>query len=203
MNALELLQEVEIVLGEETQVFDAILEVGDTLDTHSQRIAAVHLAVYAAIVEYVRVHHAATEDFHPARMLAEVAAFAAADVARDVHLGRRFGKGEVGRAQTYLGIGAKHLLREVEQYLSEVGKRNILVHIERLHLMEEAVGTIGDGLVAIGAPRADHANGGLRLLHHPALHTGGMRTEDYIGAVLDEEGVLHIARRMVLGEVHR
>ena len=68
--------------------------------------------------------------------------------------------------------------------------------------MEEAVGTGADGLVAIDATRADDADGRLLFLHHACLHAGGVGTQDDVGVCLDEEGVLHIASRMVVGEVH-
>ena len=46
------------------------------------------------------------------------------------------------------GLLAEDLLGEVEQRLLHVGKRNPLVDVETLDLVEDAVGAVGDGLVA-------------------------------------------------------
>ena len=68
--------------------------------------------------------------------------------------------------------------------------------------MEEAVCAGADGLVAIYATRADDADGRLLLLHHAALDGAGVGAQYHVGVSLDEEGVLHVACRMVIGEVH-
>ena len=124
-------------------------------------------------------------------------------IAGDVHLGRRFGKGEIRRAKAYFGFGSEHFLCEVKKHLPQIGERNILVHIQSFHLMKEAMRPIGDSFVSVGTPGANDANRGLCLFHHPALDTGRMRAKDDIGAMLDEECVLHITSRMVFGEIHR
>ena len=72
--------------------------------------------------------------------------------------------------------------------------------------MEEAVGASGDGLVAIDTSWADDTNGRLVRLHVVSLVVRGMRAKDdvlghLVGVGLDEEGVLHVAGRMVGGEV--
>ena len=80
--------------------------------------------------------------------------------------------------------------------------------------MEEAVGTGGDGLVAIDAAWANHTDRSRQLsmlvvhvLHHTSLNARGVRAEqdvlgDIVGMLADEEGVLHITGRMVSGKVH-
>ena len=77
------------------------------------------------------------------------------------------------------------------------------VHVEALNLVEEAVGAGADGLVAVHAAGAYHADGWLRRFHHAALHRAGVRAQHDVGVLLDEEGVLHVAGRMVGCEVHR
>ena len=67
--------------------------------------------------------------------------------------------------------------------------------------MEEAVRTIGDSLVSIDTSRTDDADGRLLLFHHTGLYGWGMCAKQYIGVVLDEEGVLHVTGGMILGEV--
>lgn len=60
VSALELLQEAGVVLGEQTQVVDAVLQVGDALHTHTKSIASVHVRVDAAGCQVMRIDHAAT-----------------------------------------------------------------------------------------------------------------------------------------------
>ena len=135
-------------------------------------------------------------------MLAEGASLAAAQVAADVHLGTGLGEGEIAGAQAYLGVRPEHLLGKQEKHLLEVGEGHVLVDIEPFHLMEEAMCTGRDGLVAVYAAGTDDTDGGLVLLHHAGLHATGVAAQDNVGVALDEEGVLHIARRMVVGKVH-
>ena len=93
--ALEQFEEPYVVFAEETEVLDLVLEVGDTLDTHTECISRVLLAVDAAELEHVGVYHAATEDLDPSCVLAEGATLAATDVTADVHLGAWLGEWEV------------------------------------------------------------------------------------------------------------
>ena len=79
------LVEEDVIFREETEVLHLIFQVGDALYTHTEGIASVDGGVDAVGVEYSRVYHAATEDFHPASVLAESATITAADVARNVH----------------------------------------------------------------------------------------------------------------------
>ena len=147
-------------------------------------------------------------------MFAEAATLAATDETRDIHLGTGLGEGEVGGAQTDLGVGSEHLAGKTEQYLLQVGERHVLVDVETLHLMEEAVGTSRDGLVAINAAWADDTDGsgefsvlGVHLFHHTGLNTRGVRAQQdvlrhIVGMLAHEECVLHVAGWMISGEVH-
>ena len=94
-------------------------------------------------------------------MLAESAALAAADMARDVHLGTWLGKGEIAWTKAYLRVGTKHLAGKRQQHLLQVGEGHILVYVKSLHLVEEAVGASGYSLVAVNPSRTDDADGGL------------------------------------------
>ena len=89
-----------------------------------------------------------------------LATFATANEAGDIHLGRRLGEGEVAGAQSNLGIGTKHLACKGQQYLLQIGKRDILVDVQTFYLVEETMSAGGDGLVTIDTTRTDDANGG-------------------------------------------
>ena len=141
LTTLKLAEETDIVLGEQTQVLDAIFEVRDTLYAHTERVSAVLLAIDAAGLEYVRIHHAAAEDLYPPRSFAERTTGTAADITTDIHLGAGLGEGEITRTQTDLGLGTEHLLAEIKQRLAQVSKADVLVDIQSFYLMEETVRT--------------------------------------------------------------
>ena len=96
-------------------------------------------------------------------MLAESATLTATDEAGDVHLCRGFREGEVGGTQADLGVSTEHLTGKRQQHLLEVCKGDVLVDIESLYLMEEAMGAGCDGLIAIDAAWADDADGTCEL----------------------------------------
>ena len=82
-------------------------------------------------------------------MLAESTTLTATDEAGDVHLCTRLREGEVGGTQADLGVRTKHLTGKRQQHLLEVCEGDIFVDIQAFYLMEEAVGTGCDGLIAI------------------------------------------------------
>ena len=97
------------------------------------------------------------------------------------------------------------MLSEFQKHLLEVGEAYILLDVEALHLMEEAVCACRDGFVAVYSAGAYDADRGLCMLHGAGLHAGGVGAEQdvVLSVALYEEGVLHVACRMVGGEVQR
>ena len=81
LRQLKLLQELQVVLEEQPQVVDAVFQHGDALHAHAESETRVFLRVNAAGDEDIGVAHATAEDFNPTRVLTDVAAFAATDVA--------------------------------------------------------------------------------------------------------------------------
>ena len=208
MCALELVKEADIVLAEHAQVLHHVFQVGDALYTQSEGITAIDLAVDAAGLKHGGIYHAATQDLDPAGVLAETAALATTQHAGDVHLGTGLGEGEVTGTQADLGLGAEQLLGKVQEHLLQVGKGHILVNVQAFNLVEEAVGAGCDRLVAIHAAGADDADGRLLAFHRAHLDRTGVAPEhDVAGHILiillDEEGVLHVAGRMVGSKVQR
>ena len=168
--SLEFAEEADIVLKVEAEILDLPFEHGDALHTHSESESGVLLGVDAAGFQYVGVNHAGTHNLQPAGALADIAALAAADVAADVHLGARLGEGKVGGTHPDLGVRSEHLPYEDQDGLLEVSERHVLVYVKAFHLMEDAVGAGGDGLVAEYSARADNPDRGLAGLHGPHLH---------------------------------
>lgn len=96
---------------------------------------------------------------------------------------------------------AKQFACKVKQRLLQVGKRHIFIDVKSLNLMEEAVGARRDSLVAVYASGTDDADWRLLRRHHACLHRRCVRAEQHVRRTLDEECVLHVARRMVGSEV--
>lgn len=96
---------------------------------------------------------------------------------------------------------AKQFTCKVEQRLLQVGKRHVFIDVKSLNLMEEAVGARRDSLVAVYASGTDDADWRLLRRHHACLHRRCVRAEQHVRRTLDEECVLHVARRMVGSEV--
>ena len=69
--------------------------------------------------------------------------------------------------------------------------------------MEEAVGAIGDSLVAIYTPWADDANRRLSAEHCTSLYRRGVGAEESVRSITHEEGILHITSRMILCKVEQ
>ena len=136
-GALELRQETYVVFGEHTEVLDLIFQVGDTFYAHAERESGVARGIYAARFKHIGIDHSASEDFHPSGVFAECASFAAAEITAYVHLRTWLCEWEIAGTQTYLGIGAEHLAGKVQQSLFQIGKRHMLVDIQRLYLMEK------------------------------------------------------------------
>ena len=197
----ELFEEADVVLEEEAQVLDAVLEHRDALDTHAQGETGVTVGIDAVQGQDIRVHHAASEDFKPSGSLAHIASLAVAEGTGDVHLGGRLREGEIGRAQADAGVGAEQLLGEVGQRLLQVGEGDTLIDIKGFNLVEHAVRTGGNRLVAEDAPGGDEADGEGVGFHVAHLHGRGVGTEQDIGVFLDEKRVLHITGRMLFGEI--
>src|SRR5690606_41379559 len=90
---------------------------------------------------------------------------------------------------------------KVRPGLFQVGKGDVLVHVQPFHLVEKTVGTGGNGLVAVYPARGNGPDRGLVRLHITNLDRGGVGTQQEVRVGLDEKGVLHVPRRMVLGQV--
>ena len=121
MGGCEFVEEPGVVLGEEAQVVDLVLEVGDALYTHAECESRVFLAVDAAGFEHsgstmpqprISTHPVCLQNEHPfpPQRLHEMSISAEGSVK------------EIAWTQTYLSLGAEHLTGEVEKCLSQVGE---------------------------------------------------------------------------------
>src|SRR5579862_8436935 len=147
------------------------------------------------------MHHAATQDFNPARMFADVAAAAAAYPAIDIHFGAWFSKREIGRPETHFDICTKHFLYKKIKCLFKIRKRNMLVDIEAFGLVEETMSPGANGFISIYPPRTDDADRRLLAFHHSCLHAARMRAQQPVRILRNIKCILHVTGRMIFGQV--
>ena len=174
---------------------------GEPLDAHAPRIAGEMFGIDAPFAENVGVDHAGAKDFQPACMLADAAAGAFAGNAADVYFEPWFNQGEIGGTVAGLHFLVEQFGEELVHRGEEIGEGDVFVDIKAFDLMEKDVGAGRDVFVAEAASGSDDPDRGRIGLHRMDLDVGGVGAkEERVGRV-EIEGVLHIARRMVFGEV--
>ena len=139
MCCLKLLKETQIVFRKHPQVFYLVFQVCNTLNTHSKSVSGVDPTIYSAIIQYIGVNHAASQDFEPPGILAKVAPLSPTNRAAHVHFCRWFREGKIGGPQAYFRFLAEEFPGKIEQGLLQVGKGDILVDIQAFHLVKYAV----------------------------------------------------------------
>ncbi len=149
------------------------------------------------------MHHARAQNLQPARIFAQPATGAAAEHAVHIHLDAWLGEGEVGLAEANLPPRAVHLVGEVEQRALEVAEGDIVADGQTLHLIEHHFGARRHIFFAETFARQDDAHRLRRVVAHGVnLAWAGVRAQNDI-FLLCEEGVLHLARRVVGREVEQ
>ena len=100
---LELLQKPHIVTPEITNVVDLVSQHQLALRSHAKGEACVTLGVVAAVLQNIRVHHAAAQDLQPVLTFAE-ANLALVAPALDVDLERRLGEWKERRPESHVDV---------------------------------------------------------------------------------------------------
>src|SRR6185312_8946539 len=203
-SVLELLEEAQVVLVEEPDVFDLVFEDGDALDADAPREARVPLGVVADGFEDGRMHHAAAAELDPAGLLAHRAAAAVALPAAQVDLRARLGVREEARTEPHPRRRREHLLREREQRAFEIRERESLADREPFNLSESGGVRQVEVVAAVHTAGRDDPDRRLVRLHVPDLDRRGVRAQQradvlcVVRAARDRlreiERVLHVAR---------
>src|SRR5690606_25620429 len=127
------------------------------------------LRIHIYMLEYFWMHHAATQHFQPAGLLADAAAFAVTHDALDIDFRRWLGEWEVRGTEPHIQLFLKKVTQEDRQHAFEVGKGDVLIHQQTFHLVEHwGMGKIR--VTTVNAARTDNAIGRAALLHHPYLY---------------------------------
>ena len=125
-----------------------VLQHGNAFDAHAEGKAGIFFGVDTTIVQYVGVHHSSTTDFYPAALLTYGTAFAAADQARNINLCAGLSEWEKRGTEAYFGFLTKQLFGKVVQCIFKVRKAHLLVYVKAFYLMEDAVCSGRNSLVA-------------------------------------------------------
>ena len=198
---LELVQESNVVLIEQTDIVDLETAHNHTLQTDAEGVAGVFIRVDAAHLKHLGVNHAAAEDLDPALALAERAAFTVAAVALDIHLRRRLGEREVMRTETNDRVLAVQLFGEQLEDTLEVRHADALIDNQTLDLMEQRrVGCV-NGVRTVNTARRDNADRRLALFHRADLHRGGLRAQKNAAVLGQVERVRPLAGGVPLSGV--
>src|SRR5947199_4053860 len=108
-------------------------------------------------------------------MLAHVTTATTTDQAANIHLCTRLGERKIGRTETHFYILAEHFLHKEVKCLLKVGKTYIFIYIQAFYLVEEAMRTGADSLIAIYTTRAYYPDRWTLRFHYPCLYAAGMR----------------------------
>ena len=160
------------------------------------------------------MHHAAAENFEPARIFANLTARAAAYETFHVHFGAWFSEREVRSAESQTRAFAKHAPHKIGNCAFQVREGDILANRESFHLVELHLRPRRDLFVTETHPRQCNADRGrvarifrCEFSHRVDLARRGMCAHQYriVSAILsfDEEGILHFARRMMRRKIQQ
>src|SRR5690606_21998562 len=108
----ELVQEAHVVLIEETQIVDIVEEHGHPFDAHAEGKARILPGRITHLLENRGIHHAGTQGLDAAALLAPLAALAAAEYTRAIHLHAGLRERQVGAPETDLRLRPELCLRQ-------------------------------------------------------------------------------------------
>src|ERR1035438_355904 len=99
ISRLELLQEAQVAALQVAYIVDAVPHHDEARETQAEGETAPLLGIDAAGAQHVGVHQAAGQQFHPAALLADRAAGAAANQALDIQFEARFDERKIARTK--------------------------------------------------------------------------------------------------------
>src|SRR5215471_2267950 len=197
----ELREEAHVVLEEQADVVDLVLEDGHALHAHAKGPARDFLRVVAHVAQDVGMHHARAQDLDPPPMFAEPAAGAAALEAEHVRLRGGLREGEERGAEAHARARPEHLAGEVVEGALEIGHGDVAIDGEAFDLVEHGRMRGVRDVVPEHLARADDAHGRTLRLHGADLYGRGVSAQHGVGGHV--EGVLHVARGMIVGKIER
>src|SRR5690606_13986369 len=104
--------------------------------SHAPSVARVDLRVVAACHQHIGMHHAAAENFKPARVLTDLATLAAAHKTFHIHFGGWFREREVRSAETQTSAFTEHAAHKIRDRSLQIREGDVLANGESFHLIE-------------------------------------------------------------------
>ncbi len=187
-----------------TNVVDAPPQKREPIEPHPESKSSILFCIDSRIEEDARVHHARPHHFDPSstQFLRHVLAIHAR-----IHFYTRFHERKETRAKTHLHVSSfeKLCVKPVERPL-EMSHGNIFSHNETFELEKFCFVRHVGRLIAKDFSWHDYAIGRLNALFHLRFHVsdldgGCLGAQNHSRLIFNKEGVLHVARRMILGDV--
>src|ERR1700722_3359680 len=173
----ELAQEAYIVLKIELQIIDVVFELRQALNAQAESEAGITIRVVVYETVHGGIDHASAEQFDPARLLAHVAALAAAEHARRVHFHGRVGERKIAGSQARFYFRPEEFAHEIFDRALEIAKGDVRVDGQAFDLVKhETVRRVGI-IASIHFSGHDDAYGRLLLFHRAHLHGRSVRAQ--------------------------
>src|SRR5690606_22121630 len=134
----KLTQKTQVVFEEHAQVFHAIAKHGQALNAQTKSKATIFLGINTAMLEHLRVHHAAAHDFQP---LDTAIRF---PTPLDIHFGRRLGEREIRWTKTHFQVPFEEHPQKFLHRTLQISKADVLLNQQAFNLVEHGgVGHVG------------------------------------------------------------
>lgn len=134
--SIKLPQEPQVVFVKKPDIVNSVAKHCQPFNAHPESVTLPLFRVVADIFKYRWMDHTATEDFKPARLLADSAPFPFAKNATHKNFGARLGEGEVVGTETNLNPLAKEALGEGIKRSFQISEGHILVNQQTFNLVE-------------------------------------------------------------------
>jgi hypothetical protein len=183
-----------------SDIIDAVSHHNQTIQAQAKGESIIFIGINIPMSQNIGMNHPAGEEFHPAGLLTDGTTRTAADKAFNVQLEAWLHKGEKSGAQSYIDLFPEDFTQEGFHKINQVGNGNVLPHHHPFQLMKGGLmGGIGR-FTAENLSRTDKLKGGSSCFHAARLDTGGMSSQEVLH-ILKPEGILHVSRRMGLGNI--
>src|SRR5260370_39490198 len=154
---LELTCETQVAAQQQADIVDAIAHHHQAGEPKAKRKAAPLFGIDAAHAQYVGMHQAAGQQFHPPAPLTHRATGSAADQALDVELEPRFHEPEVSRTQPHHHVALEDRAQQRLHEIDHVGDGDVLIHHHAFELIESVLVAFVHLFISEYAARSNHA----------------------------------------------
>ena len=116
---------------------------------HAKGKAGIFIRIDIAVRKYIRMHHAATQDFYPTCFLTDITTAAAADKTAYIHFSAGFGKRKIRRPETYLNIFPVHFFYKKYKVCLRSANETFSSIYNPFYLVKEAMAPRAYGFIPV------------------------------------------------------